>query len=248
MPELKFGGIREDVAQRMEPFITDVLEGSADNIHSVHLTGSALTDDFVTAESDINSVFVLKEMDQSFLEILAPKGKKLRKQRIAAPLIMTPAYIRSSCDVFPIIFLNMKLMHKTVYGEDILAGINIDKGDLRHQCERELKMKLIDLRQGYLATMGDAKAIAEGLINSIKGYIPLFRGIVKLYGTTPPVSQAEVITALAKAADIDCSGFESALREKRAKSKLSINELNSMFKSCYTATEKLGKKVDEITI
>ena len=38
-------------------------------------------------------------------------------------------------------FLNFKLVHHTLYGEDLLAGLEIDKKDLRLQCERELKGK-----------------------------------------------------------------------------------------------------------
>ena len=44
----------------------------------------------------------------------------------------------------------MKLFHLTVFGEDIFQDVNIENSNLRHQCERELKVKLIGLRHGYL--------------------------------------------------------------------------------------------------
>jgi hypothetical protein len=248
MSELRLDGIRETVAARIRPFIEEVLGGYGENVHSIYVTGSALTEDFVPSVSDVNSVFVLREMDLKFLEVLAPRGRKYRKQNVAAPLIMTPEYVKNSCDVFPIEFLNIKLLHETVFGEDIFVGIEISRADLRHQCERELRVKLIGLRQGYLSTMGDAKAITEGLTASIKGHMPLFRSIVNLKGGDPPLLQDEVIRALSGATGVDCSVFQKVLRGKREKLKLSIEELNALFEDYYAATERLMRIVDEIQV
>ncbi|GBE04343.1 hypothetical protein BMS3Abin09_01277 [bacterium BMS3Abin09] len=185
-------------------------------------------------------------MDLNFLEFLAPLGKKYRKKRVGAPLIMTPEYINTSLDVFPIEFLNFKLMHSTVYGEDILENIVIERLDLRHQCERELKSKLIWLRQGYISSMGDKKILTEGFVQSITDYMSLFRGIIVLAGKEPPVIQSEVITALSDAVKIDAGVFAKVLKKKRDKIKLFVEELNTIFEDYYSATEKLGKIIDDI--
>lgn len=230
----------------IKPFLDEVLDNYGQKIHSIHLTGTALTDDFDEKGSDVNSIIVLKEMDLKFLELLAPLGKKYGKKRVGAPLIMTPEYINGSLDVFPIEFLNFKLIHMTVYGDDLLENIEIERMDLRHQCERELKSKLIRLRQGYISSQGDKKILTEGFVRSITDYMPLFRGIIVLIGKEPPVVQSEVIAALSDAVNIDTGVFSKLLREKRDKVKLSIEELNTIFEDYYSATEKLGKIIDEI--
>ncbi|UCH79892.1 MAG: hypothetical protein JSW20_09055 [Nitrospiraceae bacterium] len=235
-------------AKRIGPFFDEILGSYQDRMHSVYVTGTAITDDFNDRISDVNSIFVLKEMDLRFLELLAPLGKTYSKKKVAAPLIMTPAYIQSSLDVFPIEFLNFKLIHTTVFGKDIFKDIEIDLSDLRHHCERELKVKLIWLRQGYLSAMGDRKLLTEGFVNSITGYIPLFRGIITLLGKKPPSMQSDVITALSEAAQINTDVFSQVLKEKHEKIKLSIEELNTMFEDYYEATEKIGKIVDEIKL
>jgi hypothetical protein len=240
--------LKEEVRERMGPFLDEVLEGHGDNMHSIHITGSALTGDFNPKTSDVNSVFVLKEMDLGFLEHIAPRGKKYRKQKVASPLIMTPVYISNSVDVFPIEFLNIKLIHETVYGEDIFRDIEIHASDLRHQCERELKVKLIGLRQGYMSSMGDTKTITEGLTGSITGYVPLFRGIISLLGKTPPVLNSDVLGALGEAAGVDCGIFEKVLIAKKENVKPGIEELNRMFEQYYAATEQLGRVVNEIKV
>jgi hypothetical protein len=248
MPELNLDNLKPPVARRISPFFTEVLGTYGANIHSIHVVGSALTEDYREGTSDINSIFVLTEMDLKFLEVLAPRGKKYRKEQVAAPLIMTPEYITKSTDVFPMEFLSFRLLHDTVYGEDVLEGIEIRPSDLRHQCEREMKAKLIGLRQGYLSTMGSARDITDGIVASFAGFIPLFRGIIHLKGATPPPGHDDVLNALESATGVDCSVFRKVLAEKRKKAKLSKEEVDSLFEEYYAVTERLGKVVDEIQV
>jgi len=246
MPDLTLDALKPAAARKIKPFLEEMLAGYREKIHSIHITGTAVTDDFDEKVSDINSVMVLKEMDLKFLELLAPLGKKYGKQKVAAPLIMIPGYIESSLDVFPIEFLNFKRIHSTVFGEDIFKDLAIDRMDLRHQCERELKSKLIWLRQGYLSSQGNKKLLTEGFVRSITGYIPLFRGIIMLSGSEPPVKQSDVIAALGKETGVNTDVFARVLKEKHEKIKLTIEELNTIFEEYYAATEKLGAIVDEI--
>jgi len=248
MPDLDLQSLKPAAAKRIRPFLDEILEKYRDRIHSIYITGSAITDDFDEKVSDVNSIFMLKTMDIKFLEILAPLGRKYGKHRVAAPLIMTPDYVNSSLDVFPVEFLNFKLIHATIFGDDIFKDIEISRTDLRHQCERELKTKLIWLRQGYLASLGNSKSLTERFTKSITGYVPLFRALIVLFGKEPPVKQDDVITALSHAMAINTDVFSKVLKEKHDRIKLSVDELNTIFEEYYAATEKLGKMVDEITI
>ncbi len=246
MLTLSLERLKPVAAKNIKPFLDEILDKYGDRIHSINITGTAITDDFDEKTSDVNSIIVLREMDLKFLELIAPLGKKYSKQRVAAPLIMTPEYIRTSLDVFPIEFLNFKLIHATIFGEDILDNPEIKRTDLRQQCERELKVKLISLRQGYISSLGDRKILAEGLAKSITGYVPLFRGIIFLLGKEPPVRQQGVIRSLSEAAHINTEVFAGVMRIKHEKIKLSIQELNTIFEDYYELTRKLGEIVDEI--
>jgi predicted nucleotidyltransferase len=233
------------VAERIKPLLDEILEGYSDNVHSVHIVGSAVTEDFDEKTSDVNSIFVLKQMDLKFIELIAPLGKKYGKKKIAAPLIMTPDYILRSLDVFPIEFHDFRLIHKTVLGEDILNTVEINLSDLRNQCEREIKSKLIGLRQGYISAQGDKKLIMESFVRSISGYMPLFRGIILLMGKIPPVRKHEVIASLSGCTGIDTGIFNHILEIKRGHIKPGKEELDTVFENYYEATEKIGKLIDE---
>jgi hypothetical protein len=246
MPDLSLNKLRPEAAEKIKPFFKEILDKYQEKIHSIYVTGTAVTDDFDIKTSDVNSIFVLKQMDLKFLELLAPLGKNYRKNRVAAPLVMTPEYILNSLDVFPIEFLNFRLIHATAFGDDLIENLDIKRMDLRHQCERELKVKLIWLRQGYISSLGDSKLLTEGFVGSISGFIPLFRGIIVLLGKEPPIRQKDVITALSEAANVRLEVFAQVLKEKHEKVKHSQEELNTIFEDYYAATEKLGKIVDEI--
>ncbi|WP_333652232.1 hypothetical protein [Dissulfurispira sp.] len=235
------------VSQRVSPFIDEILKGyGPEHIHSMHIVGSSITPDFDKKTSDINSVIVLNEMDMGFVKFIAPLGKKYSKKGIAAPLIMTPEYIQGSLDVFPIEFLDIKFIHKTVYGDDIFEGIGISNSHLRLQCEREIKTKLIGLRQGYISSLGDKNLLAGRLAQSIIGYMPLFRAIIYLLGKTPPVQKHDVVTALQDMTKVETAIFEKMLLLKRKKITLSRDELDTAFDHYYRATETIGKIIDEL--
>jgi len=246
MQELMLEGLMNPaVAEKAGLFFSEMVRDSGDLIHSLHITGSALTEDFDKKTSDINSVVVLKSMELGFLESLAPKGKKYRKSGISSPLIMTPEYIRNSLDVFPIEFLNIKLCHHTVLGDDIFRDVAIRRDDLKHQCEREIKVKLIGLRQGYLSSMGDSKTLAGNFSASITGHIPLFRGIIELKNVTPPLPGRQVIDVLSERTGVDCSAFREVLSAK--KDGFKKGSLDTLFERYYHATEQIKRAIDEIS-
>ena len=238
--------LHDSAVERFKPFQDDILKSHNDNIHSITIFGSALTDDFDPEKSDVNSVLVLNKMDLGFLEVLASLGKTYGKKGISAPLIMTPEYVMHSVDVFPIEFLNIKLLHETLFGEDLFQPLVIERKDLRLQCERELKVRLIGLRQGYISSMGDAKILSELFINTISGYIPLFRGVILLLRKEPPLKNEDVLQVLKDASGVNTQVFKTMLRQKRQKTKLTISHLNEIFKDYYAAVEKLGDITDGI--
>jgi len=248
MNDLNVMGLNPAVAEKIIPMAEDMLREHASNIHSFHIVGSAVISDYNEKLSDINSVVVLKKMDLQFIMFLAPLGKKYGKKKIAAPLVMTPEYIDRSLDAFPIEFLDFKRLHKTVYGHDLLKDLQITTPNLRLQCEREIKTKLIGLRQEYLSSLGRKKLIAAVLVRSFTGSMALFRAMITLLGKEPPVPRAEVIRMLGSATGIDIGIFEKLLMLKADLLNPSEQELASFFERYYNALEATGKIIDDLHV
>jgi hypothetical protein len=226
--------------------VDEVLEKAKNIIHSIYITGSALTKNYDPKHSNINSILVLHQMDLKLLEWMAPLGKKYGKKRVAAPLVMTAGYIQKSLDVFPIEFLTIQRIHHVLLGDDVFENLQIHLNDLRNQCEREIKAKLIGLWQNYLAASGDRKMLTEDFIRSFSGYMPLFRGLILLKGGTPPIVNEEVLAELERVTGINVNPFKLVLKEKKERKTLSETELNMLFEDYYAAMDKLGEMVDAI--
>ena len=137
------------------------------------------------------------------------------------------------------------MLFRSVLGEDIFASMRIDRGDLRHQCEREIKSRLVGLRQGYLRALGEPKALTEALVRFLSGYQPLARGILVLLGAEPPLRRAEAFAALAAAVGPEAGVFVEMLAVKEGRSKPDAAGARDLFERCHKATERLGRVIDE---
>lgn len=248
MADLDLSHVRPELSGTIETVLGEVLRHEGDNVHSLYVVGSSLTIDFIPGISDINTLIVLRELSPDFLDFIAPLGKKYGKKNVRAPLIMTPNYIQRSRDVYPVELLDMKLIHECVYGRDLLEGLEIDRGHLRLQCERELKGALINLRQDYVSAMGRKKLVLSLLVASVSGCIPVFRSVLFLKGQQPPRDKAAVVEALDVATEIDLSVFKKVLLIKRRQKKVSASECKETFREYYAAVEKLAEMIDALEV
>ena len=232
-------------ANKIRPFFEEVMQCCPEKVHSVYVTGSAVTPDFRESTSDVNSLIVLNDLHFEFFKFLAPLGKKFKSKRVAAPLVMTPSYIQDSLDVFPIEFLELRLIHKTALGPDIVQALEIDPVLLRLQCEREIKTRLIGLWNGYISSTGETDMIAHLLYRSIKGCMPLFRSIVFLLGKQPPIKKMDVIGAISENTGIDKDVLIKALLLKESPIK-NREELLSLLERYYGNLETVAGIVNAL--
>jgi hypothetical protein len=257
MAELNLEGLKALVAKRAAPFLNDLLKSYPALIHSLHIAGSAVTEDFDENRSDINPVVVLREIDFSFLRHLGSIGGEHRKRGVAAPLIMTPSGIANSLDVFPMEYLDLKHIHKTVFGPDPFAALRIEPAHLRIQCEREIKSRLIGLRQRYVSSLGKAETLREILSRSVTGLMPLVRGIVYLLGKEAPLVRQGLLLMFSELTAEHCrraglcldpSVFEKVLSLKTGQATASAADLHALFENFYRVLETIDRLVNELSL
>lgn len=245
MEDLKLSNLPAQAQTVIEPFLKGILANYKEDIISIYITGSAVTKGFHAKYSDINSLIVVKGIEIPFYDFIASLGKRYGKKKIRAPLIMTPDYINRSLEVFPLEFLEMKLIHQLVYGDEVLKDIKIEKADIRLQCERELKGKLQHLCQGYIKAMGDKRTFTDLLVGSLSGYFPLFRGILFLYNHEIPKEKGDVLYAMNECCDVDMKVFKDLLDIRSHNFYPPIEALKEVFKNLYRVLDTITKKVDE---
>ncbi len=223
-----------------------IMDREKDGVLSVHAVGSVLTPDFKPDQSDINSLVVVADINLKLLDFFVSLGKKHKNCGVAAPVLMTPEYITSSLDVFPIEFLNFREIHQTMFGDDVLAALQINTEHLRLQCEREVKSKLLWLHQGYISALGDRSFLVRRLLDSITGFFPVLRAILFLGGREMPRTCHDIVTAVHDLIGLDADVFETVFQLKnRDREKIpDESELADCFTRYYEATKRLVEYVD----
>ncbi len=149
---------------------------------------------------------------------------------------------------FPIEFLSFKLVHHTLYGEDLLAGLEINRQELKYQCDRELKGRVVWLQKNYLSSRGDKKTLAAYIVSHMGGYLPIFRGILLLLGQEPPPGLERVLDLLSKSTGTDTRVFAETYAIKKNQAQPSKEEVSRLFAEFYQATQRLVEVVDGIQI
>jgi predicted nucleotidyltransferase len=220
-----------------------------DDVVSVILYGSAATEDFITGISDLNFLVVLTDKGIGHIESAHPMIRRWQKKRISLPFFVTKGYIHASLDSFPIEFFSMQYAYRVIDGEDVLADLSFKKKDLRLQCERELKGKLLLLRQGLIMTYGRAGAMKMLINKSIITFVAFFRVLLYLKGAIVPKTNSEVIYAVCEQfVEIEHPLFDTLLRIHRGGVKKSKEELESLLKKYIQSIWQLSECVDKIRI
>ncbi|MGR3309167.1 MAG: hypothetical protein ACUZ77_00180 [Candidatus Brocadiales bacterium] len=245
MDKVDLSGVNEDVKNRVEPFFSELLSTYEGTIYSLYIVGSAVTKDFNLTLSDINTLIILNESKPEIFDFLASRGKRFGRKRIRAPLIVTRSYVENSLDVFPIEFLEMQLINKLVYGEDILKELNFGKNNVRLQCERELKGSLQAVRQGYIKSMDDKHVLRDFFLGLLSGSIPVFRAILYLHDKELPKDKLGVLDELEQATELNAQSFRELYKIKSQNLKPGLPELKKMFSDLLDFFEKASKKINE---
>ena len=213
---------------------------------SIMLYGSATGKDYRPGKSDINFMIVLSEEGIERLDRAFEIVKKWRKRNVAIPLFLTENYVETSTDVFPIEYLNFKGNYVPVYGKDILKDLSFKPEFIRLQCEREIKGKLLLLREAYLETSGKGRALKGVISQSIRAFVAIFEALLHVKGLELPKEKLQVIRATAQAFDIDSSVFEKLLDVKDEKIKPGDDEMRGLFQKYLAEVRKLSKQVDTL--
>jgi hypothetical protein len=158
--------------------------------------GSALGEEFHASHSNVNLLLVLPRVDAAALARGAAVFRRHREKNRILPLVLSEQELRDSVDVFAVEFLDIKERHSVLKGIDVFEQLLIPGTWLRHQCEFELRGKLIRLRQGFLECDGKEKQLVALMVQVMSGLLPLGRSLLRLAGERAPHAAADLLAAL----------------------------------------------------
>lgn len=235
--KLNLTGVPEAARGGVENYVRLLTEAAGDKVESLTLYGRVTSEDFDKARDVIRNVVVVDSVDLSALRALSKHGLALGKAGIAAPLVMTPDYIQSSLDTFPIELLDIQLRHIVVFGSDYFEKLTFEESNMRLQCERELKAILIGLRQGLLAAAGREKILGALERDAAEGLLRTMRSMLWLKGKRDVLQANQVIVEVERLVDRRLTGIRSAVDH-------AAQHGWDQFEALYMDVESLGKDVD----
>jgi len=244
----RFDTLPTEIRDSVHAFADRVAAALGDNLQSITVVGSSLTADFRAGKSDINTVLVLGEQTLGALNAVAALAKPMSKKNISPPLLMTSSYIERSSDVFGVEFLDFQLTHQTVLGEDPFAPLAFEKGNVRLQCERELKAMLIRLRQGYIAAAANRRLVRDILISTAKSLLPLLRAMLWLKDIDRTAEAEPTFSKAAGEFAVKTDSLRTAGRWRHQKVRLSETQMEEAFESIYSTVDELAAIVDKLKV
>ncbi|HEX9756369.1 MAG TPA: hypothetical protein VGB26_01060 [Nitrospiria bacterium] len=208
-----------------------------DNALSLTLFGAVVSGNFDKTRQTVTNVLILETIQLEMLRSLSQNGIKLGKERISAPLIMTPQYIKDSLDAFPLELIEIQQCHLILWGENYFKDLSFNDNHVRLQAERELKTILIGMRQGLLASSGREKLIEQLEMNLADRLVRTLRGILWLQGKKESLSAQEVVLHIEKILEKPLTGVKNSLLTE---DRHGWNE----FQNLYRDIETVGKFID----
>lgn len=235
-----------EVQNKFTPYLELMINLHKDHLISVFIYGSATGKNYIPKVSDINSVFIFDTLSFSSLTDSLKTVSKGISKKIAAPLFFTKEHIETSCDVFPIEFLDMKENHILIYGTDLLSPLEIKGEHIRLFCEQQIKGKLIRIRQAYLEVGLKKKGMEALLKESLNALIPIFRNLIRLKEKTPSTEKSEIITQLCQEFDLDENVFLPIYKDTSNDEKIANQEVVVFIEKYLNQIKKLAVGVDRL--
>lgn len=246
MEKMNLDKVRDEVKKIVEPYFKKILALHKENIASINLYGSAVGTDFSPKTSDINLLVVFKKLDFQDLKNSLKLISQGISKKIAAPLFLTREHIRTSQDVFPIEFLEMKENHLCLYGEDLLSSLDIKTEHLRLFCEEQIKGKLIRLRQAYLEIGLKKKGLEALMKESLFSLLPVFRNLLRLKGIELPLGKEGILKKLAQEFGLEAEVLIAILKDKRDDERIAGKEIEAYFEKYFNQIKNLARIVDQL--
>src|SRR3972149_4109325 len=254
IPSISNGGCPMEPIHHLEKKTQDALAGLTgeisllckDNLLSIYLYGSAAGKGYIPERSNLNTLILLKKIEMGTLKGIAGIYKKSSRFRIVAPLVLTPDYIRSSTDVFPIEFLDIKENSILLSGHDVLKDIDIDLSQLREECEREIKGQLVRFRGAFLEVEGDRKGMERLVVTAVSNLIFPLKNIMRLLKQEMPEGTDAVIKSCCKAMNVIDTPFLEAWTIKKVGHGVSLEDLYAVISGYMDSLEEISKKIDEM--
>jgi predicted nucleotidyltransferase len=203
----------------LSQLVEKVQKAYGERLISVVLYGSAACGDHQPQFSDINVLCVVTSLAARDLAAGEEMIRWWRDRGKSALMLITEREVSESAACFAVEFIEIQHSHRLLYGKDVISTLVIGRQFYRAQVERDLRAKLLRLRQKAAGTISHPDLLRRLLLDSVSTFSVLFRHALALRGVDAPRKRRETMAAAREHFQIDTAAFEKLLdvREGRIK-------------------------------
>jgi hypothetical protein len=164
--------------------------------------GSLARGEYYARHSNVNTLLIV-QMSIEALERLGPALKAWLKKGYSAPVLVESDGLDEFAQDFPIEFLDMIDEHRILHGDNPFLSLQVDAKHLKAQCEHDLALVQLRLRQAIAVAQGSRELLLKALIGSLPSTITLFRATVRLEENSAKLDKIKAVDLLALKAGFD---------------------------------------------
>jgi hypothetical protein len=195
--------------------VEDYKQAYGDGLLGVVMYGSAVTHEYRPGTSDVNIIVIIKDNSVEQLTKCIRVAQKWLRRKVAIPFFMTPEFIVSALDSYPVEMLDIQSAHRILFGEDYFSNLEIDRDDLRLQCERELRGVSIHLRKEFVGSAAKSFHLGAVALASMKKNLPVFKALLRLNNKPVPKIRSDVVMAIEDLYGLGASALSGILNLDR---------------------------------
>jgi hypothetical protein len=196
---MEFSGldrVPHSVRGAVRRYAARLIDHGGQSVRSLTLYGTVAGGEFDPALHTIANVIVMHEVDLDSLRRLAEEGYDFGRHRICAPMVLTPQFVQASLDSYPLELIEIQQQYLVIFGEDYFGPLHFQPAHVRLQCERELKVLALAMRQAVVTEGGSERSLHKAVLPSLLGLVRILRGLLwlkqKRRPLTPPAMVVEI--------------------------------------------------------
>ncbi|MCU0436297.1 MAG: hypothetical protein MUC49_00180 [Raineya sp.] len=238
------------VVSKLEDFATNISIIAKDNLMAIYLYGSVTHKFFDSPQASISILLVLKSAKVEDIENISPILYKAKKEFNLESNIITKEETKTSADVFPIEFTDMKVKKFLIMGEDVFKSVHISMEDLRRSCELELKRRVLSLRRFFVLNLRQPKLLIENLIEDLPAFLMQIDTVLYLKAGHFAVSTEELFKEVYKEFRIQNATLKKVyeMGKKGAESPSDLLEIIDLYNDYLSVVTKVAHLTDGLAV
>ena len=193
------------------------------------------------SEEPLHTLALVDRVTFDDLAACAPATDAWNGRGLAVPLIIAGDEFLRTLDVFPLEYDAIITDHVVVEGTDPFGSFRVAEADLRRAIELQAKSHLIHLREGFLESGRDPKAIARLIAASAPAFRTLLANIARLNGRAVKTNDA-IVDAARAILDLDASLVREVFISASAAT--AAVDPSALLARYITAAEQIWRYVD----